>query len=468
MPAADTIVYNASKTGTQFHADQSFVRLIMGPIGSGKSVTCIEDMLMKVLQQAPFEYKGRLVRASRWAVIRNTYRELLDTTVKSFFDWVPVEFGRWIKQDVTFYMSLELPDNTIVEAEFLFRALDRPGDVKKLLSLELTGAFLNESKEIPKAVFDMAQGRVGRYPSKRKGGPSWYGIVLDTNPPDSDSWIHRIFEEDKPEGYSIYHQPSGTSPEAENIENLPEGYYTRLVHGKTKEWVNVYVDGKYGFVSDGKPVYPEYIDALHYSDAKVRPIEGTTIYVGLDFGLTPAAVIGQEQNGTFIILEELVTFDMGAVNFGKLLKLRLAKYKKFDIEIWGDPAGDQRAQTDEDTPYRVLDKLGLNALPTMTNDPVIRREVVAGMLSELVNGKPRLMISSGAPTLRKGFNGGYKYKRLQVVGEERFVETPDKNKFSHIHDALQYMMLGAIGDDGVIGTFSKQELNYKATNRMIV
>ena len=30
--------------------------------------------------------------------------------------------------------------------------------------------------------------RVGRYPSMRDGGPSWYGVIADTNAPDSEHW----------------------------------------------------------------------------------------------------------------------------------------------------------------------------------------------------------------------------------------------------------------------------------------
>lgn len=146
----------------------------------------------------------------------------------------------------------------------------------------------------------------------------------------------------------------------------------------------------------------------------------------------------------------------------------MAKFKDSDIEIWGDPAGDSRAQTDEDTPYRVLDRHNISALPTFTNDPVIRREVVANLLSELHNGKPRLQLTSKVPTLRKGFNGGYKYKRLQVVGEDRYIDKPDKNKYSHCHDALQYAVLGAVGDNAVIGSYSTKPIDYSATNRLIV
>ena len=52
------------------------------------------------------------------------------------------------------------------------------------------------------------------------------------------------------------------------------------------------------------------------------------------------------------------------------------------------------------------------------------------------------MLDPRCRTLIKGFEGGYQYKRMQVSGE-RFDDKPEKNHFSHIHDALQYLMMGA-------------------------
>jgi hypothetical protein len=43
--------------------------------------------------------------------------------------------------------------------------------------------------------------------------------------------------------------------------------------------------------------------------------------------------------------------------------------------------------------------------------------------------------------LIRAFEGGYQYRRLQVSGE-RYTDTPNKNKYSHVSDALQYVLLG--------------------------
>lgn len=433
------IAYKATKTGKDFHRSEQFLRTIIGPIGSGKSVACCIEIFKKCCEQQAF--LGR--RKSRWVIIRNTYRELIDTTMRTWFDWIPEGLGVLRKQDMEFTMTFALNDGTVVDAQILFRALDRPNDIKKLLSLELTGGWINEVREIPKAVLDMLVGRVGRYPSKREAGPSWWGVIMDTNPPDSDHWYFNLFEENLPKNASIHHQPSGLSDEAENIENLPANYYTNMMLGKDPEWVKVYVHGEYGFVSDGLPVFPEFHDHVHVAK---QPIEfnSDVLYIGVDFGRTPSAVFAQEINGQTQIIDELVTFGMGATSFGKLLAERIRGHYPKDVEIdaTGDPAGDNPGEQVDETCIEILQNAGIPIDAAHTNNFTIRREAVAIPLTQLtMQGEPQLIISPNCTMLRKAMTGGYKYKRMQVSGEE-FRNKPDKNKYSHVADATQYLCLG--------------------------
>ncbi len=430
------IRYQASPALWTFHQSDAFVRGVMGPVGSGKSTACCWELFRRIQEQEPGP-DG--IRRSRWAVVRNTYRELTDTTVKTWLDWFD-DVGDFVNQDMAHRIKFE-----DVEAELLFRALDRPADVKKLLSLELTGAWVNEAREVPRAVIDMLQGRVGRYPSKREGGPTWLGVIMDTNPPDSDHWWYRLFEEVAPDGWRLFRQPSGRASDAENLENLPDGYYDRLQAGKDDEWIAVYVDGEYGFISEGRPVYPEFRDHLHVAKESIEVLDGTPVVIGIDFGLTPAAVFGQRDNrGRWRWIHELVTEDMGAVRFAELLQNDMAgRFQGCEFQVWGDPAGEQRAQTDERTPFQILRARGLKARPAPTNDFTLRRESVAVPLSRLVDGEPGLLVSPACQMLRKAMGGGYAYKRIQVSGDERFHDKPDKNQYSHVAEAAQYLMLGA-------------------------
>jgi hypothetical protein len=237
-----------------------------------------------------------------------------------------------------------------------------------------------------------------------------------------------------------------------------------MMIGKTKEWINVFIHGKYGFVSDGKPVFPEYNDDIHYIDTPYAIDPHKTVYIGIDFGLTPAALFGQlTATGAMAIFDELVTFDMGAVSFGKILRLKMneSRFRGITFEVYGDPAGVGRAQSDESTPFQMLDNAGINAFPAYTNDPLIRREVIADFLMRLdFTAKPAFRVYRDAPMFRKGMDGGYCYKRLQVSGEDHFQDVPNKNKYSHVCDAGQYLFLGAVGDSAVLGGYGKKELTY--------
>lgn len=420
-----------------FMDSEAFVRGIMGPFGSGKSTLCIFNMLKHATLQPPGEGG---IRRSRWAAIRNNYPELRTTTITTWHQWIPPTMGRWVGEGPPrHFLTWKLPDKTTVEFELWFLALDRPDDISKLLSMELTGSWINEAREVPKAVLDGLTGRVGRFPSAMQGGRGWSGIIMDTNPPDEDHWWYKLAEEDKPDGFQFFRQPGGLSPNAENRENLPEGYYERQIAGKSQDWIRVYVDAQYGFVRTGKPVWADYNDQFHcrefdlYAD---RPI-----YVGIDFGLTPAAALLQiSPKGQVRIFDEIVATGMGMSSFAPLLKQRLAgEWKNYRVgAIHGDPAGIGKAQSDETTCFDILRAHGISALPAQSNDPTLRIDSVGDALRRIVDGEPALLLHPRCRMLRKAMAGKYAYKRVNVSGEERFKEEPDKNDYSHISDGLQY------------------------------
>lgn len=441
-----------------FHGATGFVRGLKGPVGSGKSSSCCMEIVKHSMKQKPFNGW----RKARWAVIRNTYPELKSTTIKTWQQWVPDDLSP-IKWDAPITSVLKIKDcgdGIGLELEVIFIALDKASETGKLRSLELTGAWINEASEVPKEVFDMVTQRVGRFPPKREGGPVHPCVIMDTNPPDDDHWWYKLAEEDRPASYDFFDQPSGLlkiidgesvryepNPEAENVFNLPQGYgyYLNMVPGKTDHWVNVFVLGQYGTTADGKPVYPEYNDKVHVAANELIVNPGLPIFLGWDFGLTPACIVGQiTPKGQLLILEELVAEDMGIRQFAAdiVKPVLMNKYARNKFISVGDPAGMNRSQTDERTCFQELLEAGIATEPANTNDFIPRRESVAFYLNRMASGEPGFVLSPTCKNLRKGFIGGYRYERLRVAGE-RYRDRPVKDKFSHPHDALQYLCLRA-------------------------
>ena len=425
---------------------EAFVRAIMGPVGSGKSTACA----LEIIRRAHYQRKspdGK--RRTRWCVIRNSYPELKSTTIKTWMDWMPAEYGK-TNFDSPIIHHIKTAE---IDMEVLFLALDRPEDAKKLLSLELTGAWINEAREIPKGIVDALTGRVGRYPSVNMGGCSWSGILMDTNPPDNESWWFKMAEIDRPDGWEFFHQPGGLAEGAENVANLPKDYYKRMMAGKDPEWIKVYVDGEYGFLIEGQAVYPMFRDRTHVAKEILEPAPGFSLMIGADFGLTPCAVIGQRlPGGKWCIIDEFITEDIGIKKFSEELTAFMeANYSGFDVSIAvGDPSGDFRSPNSDDT---CIDILNLYTpwkwKPAATNELTMRLEVVKTCLNKMADGDPAFLLSPKCKVLRKGFNGSYNYKLIKGGDGTRTHNVPEKNKFSHPHDALQYLLLGG-GESGVV------------------
>lgn len=448
-------IYAPTRTGDVAHADNSFVRIIMGPYGSGKSTWAAAEIVKRSCE-IPNWYSGR--RRSRWAIVRNTSGELQSTTLATWLSWFD-ELGdiRKRQKPILTYEHSFNDGNGIVELELLFIALDRPEDVRKIKSLELTGCYINELSEVPKAALAHMKGRVNRYPSKAFCTEQyWSGIIADTNPPPTDHWIYKDFEENTYEGHVLFKQPPGLiknvdkqwarNPSSDNAQHLPDDYYVKLAHGQTQEFINVFCLGVWGTVGFGKKVYPEFNSDLHAVE-DIEAIQGVDLLLAFDFGLTPACIVAQTSaRGQVRLLKEYVGIDIGLRSFVESIVIpgisRDFPYCRIGT-CTADPSGAARDQIlDEMSCISELNSLGINTTAARTNQLEPRIAAVRYFLNRLIDGKPALIVSKkGCPVLYNGFVKDYVYKRIAVSGEERYKDTPDKNMASHISDATQYLCL---------------------------
>lgn len=452
-------IYIPTPTGEIFHGDDSFVRVIMGPYGSGKSTLSISEIVRRACSM-PVWHSGR--RRSRWGIVRNTSGELQSTTLATWLAWFG-DLGDIHKRQkpILTYEHTFNDGYGVVELELLFIALDRPEDVRKIKSLELTGCYINELSEVPKAALAHMKGRVNRYPSKAFcHEPYWSGIIADTNPPEDDHWIYKDFEEQSFPHHKLFKQPPGLikhegkwarNPNADNIDHLPDNYYEMLAEGQSQEFVKVFCLGEYGAVGFGKRVFPEFNPDLHAVE-ELHAIQGDPLLIGWDFGLTPACVVMQlTARGQLMVLKEYVGDGLGIRSFADSVVIpALARdfpYCKVGISV-ADPAGNSRSEVMEEMScIGELSSLGVKTIAAKTNDIEPRLGAVRYFLNKMVDGKPGLVLDKkNCPTLFKGFVKSYIFMRIAVAGEERYKDKPHKNMASHPMDAFGYGCLEIASD----------------------
>jgi hypothetical protein len=408
-----------------FIRSEKFVSLIVGPVGSGKTTAAI----FKVLYHAArMKAQADGIRRSRCVVIRNTRGQLSDTTIPSFQTWFDTDIATFLKTDMK--MMLKVGD---VECELLFRGMDDQQDIRKLLSLEVSFALLDEYREIPQSIFDAVQGRVGRYPSRAKGGcvkddgsPNHH-VFGASNPPDFDTFWEQVLSL-PPDNTSVHFQPSGLSAEADWLDNLIDGYYVNLQQGKTQDWIDVYINSKFGKSLSGQPVFRAFDRKQHVSPTALHHLNSHAhpLIIGFDCGLTPAATISQvDYSGRLVTYESLTSEGMGAMRFSreKLKPLLAARFPGMPSVIIGDPAGQQRVQTDERTVFDILRAEGFKVIPAKTNFISARLTAVDSYLTRTIDSKSAVLIDPAAQSLITALAGRYRYK---VKNNGEVEDKPDK------------------------------------------
>ena len=458
------------ETLRKFMLSQAPVRLIRGPIGSGKSLACCMLIYAKALEQIVQKDGKRRCRAH---VFRSTYSQLEDTTLKTWLDWFPDnEFGRFYYSK-PFLHEIRIGD---IELDVHFIALEDERAVSYFRSLETTACWFNELQFMDRALFDEAVSRVGRYPRVIDGGAVNPIVIADMNAPDETHWVPIMrgdvampdwFSADqrrshaKPKGWEFFVQPAGllevkdgegevvryeVNPKAENLKFLPrpggQNYYLNAIAGKTKAWIDANVLNRVSARRDGKPVLPDFNRAVHVAKKPLEPIPGVDLVIGCDFARRPCAIFMQHLRGVWYVLHELVARDMGASKFAPLLRNDLAqKFSGFKYRIWGDPSGDFKGQADDRTPFQIFRTHKLQVQPAPSILLTVRLQAAEAVLTRMREGKPSLLVSPSCTTLIAALDGGYHFRRLKVAGE-RYDEAPHKDEYSDPADAWMYGLLG--------------------------
>ena len=437
-------VFTPPPTLSTFMRDDSFVRIVIGPLGSGKSTAMIYELLARSCRQEPDDAG---IRPTKFVIVRNTMDQIKQTCLAD----IQEQLGPLVNYKITekaVHFDFMLPDGTRVKSTWLLIPLDNTEDQRRLLSLQLTGAWVSELREIDYTIIAPLLGRLGRFPSKARVQCTWSGLIAETNPWSEGSLWHKEAYVKRPKGWSFYKQPGAFEPGAENLENLPDDYYERLMPGQTKEWIKVHIHGKWGDDLSGQAVYKHAFTMQHHVFNNIRLVPGYPLILGADWGRTPALLIGQQdQMGRLRLVKEFTGENMGVRSFMTkiVMPVLTTTYRKFPMFLIGDPAGIAKSQLGEESIFDVIEELGIQALPASTNDIAPRLRAVESALMRYIDGYYGLLIDQqGCPLLVQALAHEYKYRRKKTGDIE---DSPSKtHPWSDLADGLGYMCLGVDAD----------------------
>lgn len=466
---------HGSPTIREFVLDRtSDVKLIEGPIESGKTTGAIGDLYLEMCLM-PRCLDG--IRRSRMLIVRPTYGELHETVVKDWLEWFPeAEYGTYRASEPSTY-NMKFED---VECQVVFMALldAKKETLRKLRSTQFTKAWVNEGQYCPLQLFTEIIDRCGRYPSKSMC-PDWDRVkraILDNNaPPTHHHWI-RFMRGDvplpadmpddqkmaykKPAGWKFYRQPAavievkkpGTgellgykiNPVAENLQWQGEAAYLGNIGGKPRDQI----DRDYRNVTrpsrSGTPRYPGFDREFHVSTEKLVANDGHPLILSFDFGMTPACMFEQRIDGCWYTLWEHVATNEDAEELAENVKVilgaRFPFHRETGISAFGDPQGGWKGSNRRATSFSILESIAgiIVKAPAKKDNPELRMNIGRRLLRESNNRRPKVLIDPRCVRLIEAMDGGCKMKQV-VTGDSISVkEEIIKDAYSHPVEAWEY------------------------------
>lgn len=481
----DVISFEHAPVLDQAALSNGSMRLVEGPVNSGKSVWSLSEVFGKACT-IPRGKDG--IRKSKFLVVRDTYPNLNSSTIPTWKQWFPEEeWGRITgsepMQAVYKFLDVEM---TVVFRAFDFNNIEKT--VKDLKSTEWTGAWCNEMQFMPLPIAKEIYSRTGRYPA-RKDCPDYdrrKWVVGDMNAPATNNfWGYHMrgktpmprdwtpeqrFEMEMPDDWEFFEQPAavleirddaGTflrfdvNPEAENLPHIGEESIRQELSGRTYNDVRRDLMNKVVPIRKGFPRYTQFQTNVHIADG-LKPHENLPIIAGYDPGIQGCIHLFQQWDDRWMGLRSILAHGDGAEQLATRVLSELNTFFPFWKDTgwvgWGDPYGNTRfgggtsATRAEDTAFDIFKAKGLPfRSPKAHDNPSLRQAATVNLLKGRTDtGAPRLILDRiHCSPLIQALDGGCTMKNIKSPDGMRVEEVVDKkNPLADVMEAAEYAFWG--------------------------
>lgn len=414
------------KTQYEFVMSNKTTALLCGPRREGKSTGGMARAI-RIAQESDKKYWPM-----RWLVVRDTWKNLARTTMKTVQQWIPGSVSHW-KDNNT--ICIFPKDDPFIE--FTFLGLEHARDWNKLQSFECGGLWLEE----PAPAADESSGlaaevyAIGTSCLSQEGYESWSQITM--NPPDDQHWTYTTFWENPTEHTKVWNILPGENKAVK--DSFRAQMRRNFMSIGRPDLMQRLAEGKVVHVQMGEPVTPNFSDRLHVSDVPLEPIPNIPLFLLWDFGLNPTCIITQiSPMRRWNFLHTFVGENMGVEQLIQREVLQKLNYRfpRYEIHHIGDPAG----KTPEQSNSR---RNAVRTVQTMINGdwrdgPVPwdeRRNACHRVLDSNASGYATVQIDKRENTkLIRALRGGWKYYKDSRGVVHR--DSPVKDVHSHPGDSF--------------------------------
>lgn len=315
--------------------------------------------------------------------------------------------------------------------------------------LQVHGIGIDEADEVEERVVTGFYSRTRNlFPTPRYAPEPAFEEFLAFNPPEKTHWLYEACtgtthdgKRAKREKYIELYEP----PPRENEHHLRPGYYADLASVLPEDQRERFINGEWGSVFKGQPVYREYITRLHGA-CHLDVVEDSNLNARFwDFGYRrPYCCFNQmDAEGRGYTLREVMGENEEITPFVRRVKAKARQWfpdvREEDWLDFGDPAAAQKKDTGSTLITLKEAGITLRYVRSLIEDGIKAARL---LLELMIRGEPAWQVNArNCPWLHGALRGGY---RLDDDG----IKPVKDGTYDHPADGWRYGIVNLFGTHG--------------------